>query len=46
MPRKIAGRKMPEKFVNGITSSVSIVLIGVLATLILYSVVPGIISMF
>jgi len=46
MPRKIAGRKIPEKFVNGITSSVSIVLIGVLATLILYSVVPGIISMF
>lgn len=46
MPKNVAGREMPEKIVHGITSSVSIVLVGVLATLILYSVVPGIIRMF
>lgn len=42
---ELLGYKLPEEFVKKIVSSVSIVLIGIVAFLIIYSIVPGIVQM-
>lgn len=42
---ELLGYKLPEEFVQKIVSSVSIVLIGIVAFLIIYSIVPGIVQM-
>jgi membrane-associated protease RseP (regulator of RpoE activity) len=42
---ELLGYKLPEKFVTKIVSSVSIVLVGIVAFIIIYSIVPGIIQM-
>lgn len=46
MLEEILGYKIPEKYVSRIVSSVSVVMIGIVAILIIYGTVPGIMKMF
>jgi membrane-associated protease RseP (regulator of RpoE activity) len=43
---ELLGYKMPKEFARRIASSVSVVLIGVVALLVIYGTVPGILQMF
>ncbi|BDZ67196.1 site-2 protease family protein [Methanobacterium ferruginis] len=43
---ELLGYKLPEKYVGKITYSVSMVLIGIVAVLVIYGTVPGILKMF
>lgn len=43
---ELLGYKVPEKYVKKITSSISMVMMGIVAILIIYGTIPGILRMF